>query len=116
MADDKTIDALLQETRQFPPSEAFKKEANISDPAVYAKALRGREAFWASWAQQLDWNTTWHTVLEWNPPYAKWFVGGTLNVSFNCLDRHLEKRGEKTAIIWEGEPGDVRRYTYRELH
>jgi acetyl-CoA synthetase len=119
MADDTTdsgFDALLQESRTFPPSEEFRAQANVNDPAVYAKALRGREAFWASWAQQLDWETKWETILDWNPPYAKWFVGGKLNASANCLDRHLEKRGDKKAIIWEGEPGEVRTYTYRELH
>src|SRR5205085_4459355 len=110
------IDALLQEDRSFPPSDDFKKQANANDPAVWAKALREREAYWASLAQQLDWETKWDKVLEWNPPYAKWFVGGKLNASYNCLDRHLATRGDKTAIIWEGEPGDVRTYTYRELH
>jgi acetyl-CoA synthetase len=117
MSDEKhSIDALLQENRKFPPTDEFREKANISDPAVYAKALRGREAFWASWAQQLDWETKWDTVLEWEPPNAKWFVGGRLNASANCLDRHLEKRGDKHAIIWEGEPGEVRTFTYRELH
>src|SRR5215212_1795918 len=110
------IDALLQENRSFPPSDDFRKQANIDDPAVWAKAQRDREAFWAGWAEQLDWETKWDTVLEWNPPNAKWFVGGRLNASYNCLDRHLATRGEKTAIICEGEPGEVRRITYRELH
>jgi acetyl-CoA synthetase len=110
------IDALLQENRSFPPSDEFKKHANNNDPAVWAKALQGREAYWASWAQQLDWETKWDTVLEWNPPYAKWFVGGKINASYNCLDRHLATRGDKLAVIWEGEPGDVRQYTYRQLH
>src|SRR5215212_9279979 len=110
------IDALLQEHRTFPPAEEFRQQANIQDPAVWAKAQRDREGFWAGWAEQLDWETKWDTVLEWNPPYAKWFVGGRLNASYNCLDRHLATRGEKTAIIWEGEPGEVRRITYRELH
>src|SRR5207302_3639452 len=114
MADE--IDALLREDRSFPPTDEFKKQANVNDPAVWAKALRGREAYWASWAQQLDWETKWNTILEWNPPYAKWFVGGKLNASYNCLDRHLATRGDKQAIIWEGEPGDVRTFTYRELH
>ena len=110
------IDALLQENRSFPPSEEFKKQANSNDPAVWAKALQGREAYWASWAQQLDWETKWDTILEWNPPYAKWFVGGKINASYNCLDRHLATRGDKLAVIWEGEPGDVKTFTYRELH
>src|SRR2546423_13663502 len=102
------FDALLQEDRRFPPSEEFRAQANVSDPSVYADALRDREGFWASWAKQLDWETPWNTVLEWKPPYAKWFVGGKLNVSANCLDRHLATRGDKLAVIWEGEPGDVR--------
>jgi acetyl-CoA synthetase len=118
MADEKhaAIDALLQETRTFPPSEEFRKAADANDPDVWKKASSDREAFWAGWAEQLDWETKWEKVLDWNPPYAKWFVGGKLNASANCLDRHLATRGDKTAVIWEGEPGDVRTYTYRELH
>jgi len=110
------IDALLQETREFPPSEEFRRQANINDPEIWAKAKADREGFWAGWAEQLDWKTKWDRVLEWNPPDAKWFVGGTLNASHNCLDRHLETRGDKVALIWEGEPGEIRRVTYRELH
>jgi acetyl-CoA synthetase len=110
------IDALLQEHREFPPSEAFRASANANDPAIWKSAAEDREGYWARWAEQLDWNRRWDRVLEWNPPYAKWFVGGTLNASYNCLDRHLDKRGEKLALIWEGEPGDIRRITYRELH
>jgi len=110
------IDALLQENREFPPSDAFRKQANVSDAAVYSKTAQDREGFWANWAEQLDWQTKWDKVLDWKPPYAKWFVGGKLNASYNCLDRHLATRGDKTAIIWEGEPGEVRRFTYRELH
>jgi acetyl-CoA synthetase len=108
------IDALLQENRSFPPSDDFRRNANANDESVYDVA--DREAYWASWAEQLDWQTKWHTVLEWNAPYAKWFVGGKLNASANCLDRHLATRGDKQALIWEGEPGDVRTFTYRELH
>ena len=70
----------------------------------------------AGWAEELHWDRKWDRVLEWEPPYAKWFVGATTNASYNCLDRHLETRGDKTAIIWEGEPGEIRRFTYRELH
>ena len=110
------IDALLQENREFPPSSDFRRSANISDPAVYSKAKNDRERFWEGWAEQLDWQKKWDRVLEWNPPYAKWFVGGKLNASYNCLDRHLDKRGDKLAVIWEGEPGEVRKLTYRELH
>jgi acetyl-CoA synthetase len=110
------IDALLQENREFPPSDAFRAQANVQDPNIWAKAARDRESYWADWAGQLDWQTKWERVLEWNPPDAKWFVGGKLNASYNCLDRHLETRGEKLALIWEGEPGEIRRITYRELH
>jgi acetyl-CoA synthetase len=108
------IDALLQEHRTFPPSDEFRRNANANDGSVYD--VKDREAFWASWAEELDWQTKWDTVLEWNAPYAKWFVGGKLNASANCLDRHLATRGDKQAIIWEGEPGDVRTFTYRQLH
>ncbi len=110
------IDALLQESREFPPSDEFRKNANVNDPAIWSKASKDREAFWAGWAEQLDWHTKWDKVLEWEAPYAKWFTGGTLNASFNCLDRHLEKRGDKVALIWEGEPGEIRRITYSALH
>ncbi|MEA2240418.1 MAG: acetyl-CoA synthetase [Thermoanaerobaculia bacterium] len=108
------IDALLQEHRSFPPSDEFRRNANVNDKSVYE--VSDREAFWAGWASELDWQTKWDKVLEWEPPYAKWFVGGKLNASANCLDRHLTERGDKQAIIWEGEPGDVRTFTYRELH
>ncbi len=110
------IDALLQENREFPPSDAFRGQANINDPGIWAKADADRETYWAGWAEQLDWQTKWDRVLEWNPPDAQWFVGGKLNASYNCLDRHLATRGDKVALIWEGEPGEVRRITYRELH
>ncbi|HEX9982940.1 MAG TPA: acetate--CoA ligase [Thermoanaerobaculia bacterium] len=110
------IDALLQETREFPPSDDFRRQANANDPELWAKAGADREAYWAGWAEELEWEKKWDRVLEWNAPDAKWFVGGTLNASVNCLDRHLELRGDKLALIWEGEPGDIRRVTYRELH
>jgi acetyl-CoA synthetase len=110
------IDALLQESREFPPSDTFREQANVNDPAIWDQAAADREAFWAGFAAELDWQTKWEKVLEWEPPYAKWFVGGKLNASVNCLDRHLAKRGDKVALIWEGEPGEVRRITYRELH
>jgi acetyl-CoA synthetase len=119
MADEKTqnsIDALLQETREFAPSDAFRENANVTDPNIWAKARRDREAFWEGFAEQLEWERKWDRVLDWNPPHAQWFVGGRLNASVNCLDRHLATRGDKVALIWEGEPGDIRRITYRELH
>jgi acetyl-CoA synthetase len=116
MAQEMEIDALLKETRQFPPSEEFRGQANVQDPEIWAKASSDREAYWAGWAEQLDWQTKWDRVLDWQPPDAKWFVGGKLNASHNCLDRHLTERGDKIALIWEGEPGEIRRVTYRELH
>ncbi len=115
--DSGRFDALLQEDRTFPPSQAFIDQANISDPGVYEEALRDPEAFWAKFAEELDWFKKWDTVLEWDPPHAKWFIGGRLNVSYNCLDRHLTtSRRNKAAIVWEGEPGDRRVYTYWDLY
>jgi acetyl-CoA synthetase len=118
MADEteNAIDALLQETRSFSPSDEFRNHANVSNDAIYETARNDREAYWAGWAEQLDWQTKWDKVLEWEPPYAKWFAGGKLNASHNCLDRHLATKPGKLAIVWEGEPGDVRKYTYGELH
>jgi acetyl-CoA synthetase len=110
------IDALLQENRSFPPSEDFKRQASANDPGIYVKAAADREGYWADWASQLDWERKWDRVLEWEPPYARWFVGGRLNASYNCVDRHLKDRGDKPAVIWEGEPGDQRTLTYRQLH
>ena len=110
------IETLLDEQRSFPPPEAFKRQANVSDPTIYAQAKQNREGYWANWAKQLEWIKPWDTVLEWKPPHAKWFLGGKLNASANCLDRHVKAgRGEKIALIWEGEPGEVRRISYREL-
>src|SRR5207249_2598647 len=89
---------------------------NVSDPTIYAQAKQNREGYWANWAKQLEWIKPWDTVLEWKPPHAKWFLGGKLNASANCLDRHVKAgRGEKIALIWEGEPSEVRRISYREL-
>jgi acetyl-CoA synthetase len=111
------IDALLQEHRSFPPSDTFRAQANISDPDIYLKAAKDPEAFWASFAKELEWITPWSKVLEWNPPDAKWFVDGRLNVSANCLDRHIRSwRRNKAAFIWEGEPGDRRTLTYFDLY
>ena len=112
-----SIEALLQEDRTFPPPEAFVRQANISDPNVYAEAAADPEAFWAGFAAELDWFKPWDKTLEWNPPYAQWFVGGQLNASYNCIDRHLASaRRNKAAIIWEGEPGDRQVYTYWDLY
>jgi len=111
------IDALLQEDRAFPPPDAFRAQANVRDAGIYQEAARDPERFWADFARELEWSTPWSTVLEWNPPHAKWFVGGKINASVNCLDRHLgSARRNKAAIIWEGEPGDRRTLTYFDLH
>ena len=111
------LDALLKETRQFEASEKFKGNAIVRDRSIYDKASKNRLTFWESWAENLKWREKWHTILEWKPPYAKWFLGGKLNVSENCLDRHLEAgRSDKMALIWEGENGNSRSYTYRDLH
>ncbi len=115
--DPGALDDLLQEDRRFPPPEEFAARAVMSDPGVYDRAAADPEGFWSEWAARLDWFRPWDSVLEWKPPFAKWFVGGKLNVSYNCLDRHLERgRGDRAALIWEGEPGDTRTYTYAELH
>ena len=112
-----SIDALLQEERTFPPPGDFASNANMADPGIYEKARHDPEAFWAGLAEGLDWFQKWDKVLEWDPPFAKWFVGGKLNVSYNCIDRHLANgRRNKAAIIWEGEPGDWKVYTYWDLY
>ena len=111
------IDVLLEENRTFEPTAEFRRQANISDPSVYEKAARDPEKFWAEQAKQLDWIKQWDKVLEWKPPHAKWFIGGKLNVAANCIDRHVNgQRAMKTALIWEGEPGDSRTLTYADLH
>ena len=111
------IEALLQEDRTFPPSDAFRQQANIADPKIYEEAQKDPEGFWAKLAEELHWFKKWDKVLEWDPPYAKWFEGGKLNVSYNCIDRHLSAgRRNKAALIWEGEPGDWKVYTYGDLY
>jgi acetyl-CoA synthetase len=111
------IDVLLQENRKFAPSEEFRREALLSDPSIYEKAARDPEAYWAKQAESLHWFSKWNRVLEWDPPRAKWFLGGKLNVSYNCVDRHIETpRRNKAAIVWEGEPGDRRTLTYWDLY
>ncbi len=119
MADqaDHAIDALQWENRTFPPPAAFKKHALVVDTAMYDEGAQDYEAFWAAQAKDLlDWSKPWDTICEWEMPYAKWFTGGQLNVSHNCVDRHvLAGKGDKVAIYWEGEPGDSRVITYAEL-
>ena len=111
------IDALLQEDRAFDPPDSFRTHANVRDPRIYEQAARDPEAFWEAFARELEWSAPWSRVLDWQPPHAKWFVGGKINASVNCLDRHLPSaRRNKAAIVWEGEPGDRRTLTYHDLH
>src|SRR5438034_5267273 len=108
---------LLREDRTFPPPPEFRAKAVVRDDRIYAEAERDPDAFWARFAGELEWSRPWTRVLDWQPPHAKWFVGGTINASANCLDRHLRgPRKDKTALIWEGEPGDRRTLTYFDLH
>ncbi len=117
MTDAHAIDALGWEHRTFAPSETFKRNALITDRLMYDDAAVDYEGFWARQAADLlTWSKDWDTICEWNLPFAKWFVGGELNVSYNCLDRHvLAGRGSKVAFHFEGEPGDTRTVTYAEL-
>ena len=116
MPDHGRIEVLLQEDRLFPPSAAFAAQANAT-AELYHRAKEDRLGFWAEMARRLDWSHPWDQVMEWNPPFVKWFVGGKINACYNCVDRHLAThRRNKAAIVWEGEPGDTRVLTYRELH
>ncbi|HLI03280.1 MAG TPA: acetate--CoA ligase [Terracidiphilus sp.] len=115
------IDSTLRENRVFPPPAEFSSQAHIKSleqyEAMYRQSIEDPEKFWAEAAKELHWFKTWDKVLEWNLPSAKWFAGGKINLSYNCVDRHaLGARAGKTALIWEGEPGEVRRLTYAELH
>ena len=110
------IDVLLHENRKFPPSDEFRAQALVPSPEIYDEAARDQEAFWAARANELEWIKPWDKVLEWNPPHAKWFTGGTINASVNCVDRHAKgERKHAPALIWEGEPGDERTLTYATL-
>ena len=111
------IDVLLTENRKFPPSREFAASAHVRDERLAQEAAADHEGFWARQARELEWIRPFTTVLEWEPPFAKWFADGTLNVSANCLDRHVRTaRRNKAALIWEGEPGDRRTLTYWELY
>lgn len=113
----ETIEALLKEKRTFKPPEEFVKRAKLRDPAIYQEAEGDFEGFWESFAKELDWFDEWDEVIKWDPPNVKWFTHGKLNVSYNCLDRHIEtSHKNKAAIIWEGEPGDQRTLTYHDLY
>jgi acetyl-CoA synthetase len=112
----ETLSNLLQETRRFPPPADLAASANVQAGA-YDEAASDRLGFWARQAERLSWAKPWDEVLDWsNPPFAKWFVGGELNVAYNCVDRHVEAgKGAKVAFHWEGEPGDSRTITYADL-
>ena len=120
-AANQDIDSTLRESRVFPPPEEFSAKAHVKSldeyERLYKQSIDDPEGFWADAAKDLHWFKPWEKVLEWDLPWAKWFVGGKLNLSYNCVDRHaLGARSGKTALIWEGEPGEVRRLTYAELH
>src|SRR6187455_2566205 len=113
---EQQLEELLDQER-FSPPDGFREQAVVSDAAIYEQAER-YEDFWGERAEALDWETKWDQVLDWsNPPFAKWFVGGKLNVSYNCLDRHVEAgNGDRVAFHWRGEEGEERDITYAELH
>ncbi len=121
MADSTNIESHLHEDRVFQPPKAFAEKARVGDlkryREIYEASIEDPESFWAAEAAELRWQRPWDQVLEWNPPFAKWFLGGKINVSENCVDRHLSAgHRNKAAIIWEGEPGEVRTLTYQQLH
>ena len=113
---EQTLSNLSREDRSFEPPADLAANANVKEEA-YARADSDREAFWADAAERLDWGRKWDQVLDWsNPPFAKWFVGGKLNASYNCVDRHVERGlGDKVAYHWIGEPGDTRTLTFADL-
>ena len=114
---EQNIEALLSEERVFPPPADFVERAIVNDPEIYDRANADYEAFWAEQAERLTWFSHWDSVMEWEPPWVRWFSGGTLNASYNCLDRHVEAGGgDKVAYHWEGEPGDTRTITYADLY
>ena len=121
MSDPNAIESILHESRMFYPPKEFAAQAHVKSfeeyEKLYADAAADPEAFWAEQAHDIHWFKKWDKVLEWNEPFAKWFVGGKLNISYNCLDRHLDSwRKNKAAIIWEGETGEIKTITYQQLH
>src|SRR5690349_2361303 len=115
------IDSVLNEKRVFECSDEFRSRAHIASiqdyERLYQEAAADPEKFWSRIASELHWFKPWDKVLEWNCPWAKWFSGGELNLSYNCLDRHVATwRKNKAAIIWEGEPGEVQTLTYNQLY
>ncbi len=117
--DHNSIKSVSTESRRFEPPESFVRAAGVTHrdyQALRQSAEQHPAAYWEAQARELTWETPWTQTLEWKAPHARWFAGGRINASVNCLDRHLEKRGNKAALIWEAEPGDVRTLTYRQLH
>src|SRR5258708_17528482 len=119
--DNKNIESHLKEKRVFKPAKEFAQHARIKNLAqyqrMYRESIKQPDKFWSREAKELCWQKRWRKVLEWKAPFAKWFIGGKLNLSENCLDRHLTThRRNKAAIIWEGEPGEKRTLTYQQLH
>ena len=115
------IESHQQEERVFQPPQSFSEQAHVKSMAeleqLRAEASADPEGFWARMAEELHWFKRWDTVLQWEPPHAQWFLGGQINISYNCLDRHLSTwRRNKAALIWEGEPGEQRTLTYQQLH
>ena len=114
--EDATIESRLTEQDYFEPPAEFVDQANAADPAIYDRFDEFPGGF-EEYAEMLDWDEEWDTVLDdSNPPFYEWFVGGELNASHNCVDRHLDDRGDETAILWEGEDGETRDLTYDDLH
>jgi acetyl-CoA synthetase len=113
---ERTIEALLEERRTFAPSEELRRTANANDASIYDQAATDPDAWWESQAESLSWFARWDEVLRWEPPHHRWFLGGRLNASYNCLDRHLRSAGDRVAYHWIGELGETRDVTYRELH
>src|SRR5437773_9703223 len=119
--ENKNIESHLKEKRVFKPAKEFAQNTRIKNLAqyqrMYRESIRQPNKFWSREASGLWWQKRWRKVLEWKAPFAKWFIGGKLNLSENCLDRHLTThRRNKAAIIWEGEPGEKRTLTYQQLH
>src|SRR4051794_27086301 len=110
---ERDLEVLLKTEDRFPPPPEFAEQANASDPSIYDEAERDFEAWWAKWAKELDWFEDFQTVLEWDPPWAKWFKEGKLNASHNCLDRHVDAgKGDKVAYHWIGEDDQRRGGTH----
>src|SRR5436190_6439286 len=119
--EEKTLEDRLEELleqEKFAPPDEFRENANISDESIYDEADKDFEGFWEKQAEALDWEQKWDQVLDWSdPPNAKWFVGGKLNVAYNCVDRHVEAgNGDRVAFHWRGEEGEERDVTYADLH